>query len=75
MMVEVGVEFGVEQFQVEHHGMQRIFDFVRHAGGDAVERGQFRGEIELRLQSLEGFEIAEREERACGLAAVFEHLE
>src|SRR5262249_61617238 len=49
-------------------------DLVRYSGLDAVERRQFRGEIELRLQSLEGLEIAKREERAGRLAAVFEYL-
>src|SRR5262245_38499051 len=75
LRVEAGVEFGAEQFQVEHHRVERVFDFVRHSGRNAVERGKFRGEIELRLQALEGLEIAQREQRAGGVAAIFEYLE
>ncbi len=70
-----GFEFGVEQFEVQHHCVQRIFDFVRDAGSDAAERREFGGVIELRFQLAERFEVAERKQRARRLAAIFKQLQ
>ena len=48
-----GLKFGAQQFQVEHHRVQRVFDFVGNAGGDAAERGNPCCVIKLCFQALQ----------------------
>ena len=44
--------------QPEAHGVQRIFHFVRHARGDAPERRQALGNLQLPADALERFQVA-----------------
>ena len=58
----LGGNIALQHFEPHAHGIQRIFHFVRDAGGDAPERGQPLGNLNLRAQPLVGFEVAQREQ-------------
>jgi hypothetical protein len=72
--IESGIEFRAEKFKMEDHGVEWILYFVRDARGNPIECRKFGREIELVFQALQCFVIAECQESAGGLPAVFENL-
>jgi len=60
----------LQVFKPEAHGVERIFDFVSDAGGDAAESGEALADLQLGVDAFERIEVAQSDERAH-LLAVF----
>src|SRR5208337_4349065 len=43
-------QFGFQEFKLQHHGVERIFDLVRNSGSEPAEGRQLRGDINLVLE-------------------------
>src|SRR5215213_6312171 len=59
---------------MNHHRVQRVFNFVRDAGRDAAEVREFLREVPLGFEFLERLIITEADQGADGLARVLDVL-
>ncbi len=57
-------DFGAEEFEVNDHGVDGIFDFVAYAGGEFADGGQAPGDFEFLSELQGGLGIAQGEEGA-----------
>ena len=65
---------GFQHFQPEAHGIQRVFHFVRDAGGNAAERREPFGNLQLVADAFERLHVAQGDERAHARAMLANHL-
>src|SRR6266850_5871535 len=72
--VGLGGKRFLQVFQPQAHRVQWILHFVRDARGDPATRGQAFAHLELRVDALQGIEVAPGDQRAHALAVFLNGL-
>src|SRR5712691_2714246 len=69
------LQFLAKQLKMHHDGIDGILDFVSHAGGEPANGRKAVGELDLVFDAAHGFGIAQGQQRADALAALFNEIE
>ena len=63
-------QLGLQQFQVNHDGVDGVLHLVAHAGGEPADGRHAPRELQLRLDLLRRLQIVQGDQRAQSLAGV-----
>ena len=61
-------QLGLEQLEVHNNGVDRVFDLVAHAGGQAANGGHAARKFQFRLDLFGRLQIVQGNERAKALS-------